>query len=143
LTNCTGDCWESVSHNIEVPADLRPVGFLQLMASSFPVFISGRGGGDQASGRIRVWVWPLRRGFLDASRQEPFPEDTKRVLTLLVKQLTAIEQISTLLISNHVAEIDQIRRAEVEPGGGGATRGRIAGCLDQDRPQCVVSGSAL
>src|SRR5579863_644243 len=50
-------------------------------------------------------------------------EDTKRVLTLLVKQLTAIDQISSLLISNHVAEILQIRRAEVEPGGGGGPGG--------------------
>jgi hypothetical protein len=51
------------------------------------------------------------------------PEDTKRVLTLLVKQLTAIDQISSLLISNHVADLVSIRRAEVDTSGGGSQSG--------------------
>jgi hypothetical protein len=45
-------------------------------------------------------------------------EDTKRVVTLLVKQLRAIEKISSLLIESHVDDITQIRRSEVESGGG-------------------------
>ncbi len=45
-------------------------------------------------------------------------EDTKRVVTLLVKQLSAIEKISSLLIESHVDDITQIRRSEVESGGG-------------------------
>ena len=48
-------------------------------------------------------------------------EDTKRVVTLLVKQLRAIEKISTLLIESHVDDIDQIRRSEVEPTSGSDT----------------------
>src|ERR1035438_8626428 len=40
---------------------------------------------------------------------------------LLVKQLRAIEKISTLLIESHVDDIDQIRRSEVEPTSGSDT----------------------
>ncbi len=39
-------------------------------------------------------------------------------MTLLVKQLRAIEKISTLLIESHVDDINVIRRSEVEPTGG-------------------------
>jgi hypothetical protein len=110
----------AVSHNIEVPPDLRPVGFLQLMASSFSRL---RQAAEAAGIKPQDgFAWGFGR-YVGASSTLPAknlsPEDTKRVLTLLVKQLTAIDQISTLLISNHVAEIVQIRRAEVEPGGGG------------------------
>ena len=45
-------------------------------------------------------------------------EDTKRVVTLLVKQLRAIEKITSLLIESHADDIIQIRRSEVESGGG-------------------------
>ena len=45
-------------------------------------------------------------------------EDTKRVLTQLVKQLHAIEQISLMLITSRVEEINQIRHSEAEPGSG-------------------------
>lgn len=106
---------------IETQPDLRPVGFLQLMASSFnrlrqaadtrpPVklqdgfaFGFGRYAGPPATLPARNLA----------------PDDAKRVLGLLVQQLAAIEQISTMLITNHVDEITQIRRAEVEPGGAG------------------------
>jgi len=112
----------AVSHDIEVPPDLRPVGFLQLMASSFSRL-------HQAAEAAGI---KLQEGFAfgfgryaGASSTLPAknlsPEDTKRVLTLLVKQLHAIDQISMLLISSHVTAIDQIRRAEVEPGGGGGS----------------------
>jgi len=39
-------------------------------------------------------------------------------VTLLVKQLRAIEKISTLLIESRVDDINQIRRSEVEPSNG-------------------------
>jgi hypothetical protein len=45
-------------------------------------------------------------------------EDTKRVVTLLVKQLSAIEKISSLLIESHVDDITLIRRSEVESSNG-------------------------
>ena len=110
----------AVSHSIDTPADLRPVGFLQLMASSFTRL---RQAAD-ASGT------KLLEGFAFGFGRYAGPpatlparglseEDTKRVLSLLVKQLNAIEQISTFLITNHVDEINQIRRSEVEPSGGG------------------------
>jgi len=110
----------TVSHNIEVPSDLRPVGFLQFMASSFSRL-------HQAAEAAGI---KLQDGFAfgfgryagpppTLPARNLSPDDTKRVLTLLVKQLTAIDHISMLLISNHVAEINQIRRADVEPGAGG------------------------
>jgi hypothetical protein len=43
-------------------------------------------------------------------------EETKKVLTQLMKQLRAIEKLSELLIESRVDEVIQIRRAEVEPG---------------------------
>jgi hypothetical protein len=102
----------------ETPPDLRPVGFLQLMASSFNRL-------RQAADANRV---KLQDGFAFGfgryagppatlpARNLP-PEDARRVLDLLVKQLAAIDQISTLLVTNRVDEINQIHRAEVEPGG--------------------------
>jgi len=102
----------------ETPPDLRPVGFLQLMASSFNRL-------RQAADANRV---KLQDGFAFGfgryagppatlpARNLP-PEDARRILNLLVRQLAAIDQISTLLITNGVDEINQIHRAEVEPGG--------------------------
>jgi hypothetical protein len=115
----------AAGHNIDTPADLRPVGFLQLMASSFARL-------HQAADAASI---KLPEGFAFGFGRYAGPpptlparslseEDTKRVLSLLVKQLNAIDQISSLLITNHVDEINQIRRSEVEPGtersGGGA-----------------------
>lgn len=115
----------AVGQNIEVPPDLRPVSFLQLMASSFSRLHQAA---DAAGIKFQDgFAFGFGR-YAGASSTLPAknlsPDDTKRVLTLLVKQLAAIDQISMLLISNHVAEIDLIRRAEVEPGGGG---GQAAG----------------
>jgi hypothetical protein len=112
----------AVTHNVDVPSDLRPVGFLQLMASSFSRLHQAA---DAAGIKLQDgFAFGFGR-YAGASSTLPAknlsPEDTKRVLNMLVKQLTAIDQISTLLISNHVAEIDQIRRAEVDPGGGGSS----------------------
>jgi hypothetical protein len=117
----------AVSHTIDTPADLRPVSFLQLMASSFARL-------RQAADTTGV---KLPEGFAFGFGRYAGPpptlparslseEDTKRVLSLLVKQLNAIDQISSLLITNHVDEINQIRRSEVEPGAeriGGGTGG--------------------
>lgn len=115
---------EKVGHTVETPTDLRPVGFLQLMASSFSRL-------HQAADSAHVKLPDgFAFGFGRYAGPPPTlpaknlsPEDTKRVLSLLARQLDAIDQISMLLISNNVAEIDQIRRAEVEPGGGGASMG--------------------
>jgi hypothetical protein len=107
----------AVSHHIDTAADLRPVSFLQLMASSFARL-------QQAAAAAGI---KLPEGFAFGFGRYAGPpptlparglpeEDTKRVLSLLVKQLTAIDQISSLLITNRVDEINQIRRSEVEPG---------------------------
>jgi hypothetical protein len=45
------------------------------------------------------------------------PEDCKKTLELLGKQLLAIEKLGTLLMESHVDEIVRIRRTEVDPGG--------------------------
>jgi hypothetical protein len=111
----------AVSHNIDTPADLRPVSFLQLMASSVARL---RQAADTA-------VIKLPEGFAFGFGRYAGPpptlpahnlseEDTKRVLSLLVKQLNAIDQISSLLITNHVDEINSIHRSEVETGTGAA-----------------------
>lgn len=112
----------AVSHSIEVPRDLDPVGFNDRMASSFHRL---RQGAETVGIKLPDgFAFGFGRYASTLPAKNLSPEDTKRVLTLLVKQLAAIDQISTLLISNHVAEIVQIRRAEVEPGGGGgATAG--------------------
>ena len=51
------------------------------------------------------------------------PEDCKKTLALLGKQLLAIEKLSSLLMESRVDDITQIRRTEVDPGaattGGG------------------------
>jgi hypothetical protein len=105
---------------IEAPPDLRPVGFLQLMASSFNRL-------RQAADAVTPVPVKVQDNFAFGfgryagppatlpARNLP-PEDTRHILNLLVKQLTAVEQISTMLITNHVDEITQIHRAEIEPG---------------------------
>jgi hypothetical protein len=114
-----GELLKTVGRDIEVPSDLQPVGFLQLMASSFSRL---RQAADVASVK-------LHDGFAFGFGRYAGPpptlparnlsdQDTKRILALLVKQLQAIDQISTLLIDSHVDEIEQIRRSEVEPSGG-------------------------
>jgi hypothetical protein len=115
----------AVSHNVDVPPDLSPDGFFQLMASHFDrLHKAAEAAGIKLQDGF-AFGFDRYAGTLPAKNLSP--EDTKRVLTLLVKQLTAIDQISMLLIANHVAEIGQIRRAEVEPGGGGSPGG---GTLD-------------
>ena len=102
---------------IQIPthSDLRAVNFLQQMASQVAHL-------RQAADTNSV---KMTEGFAFgfgryAGSQPQLParglsdEETKRVLTLLVKQLRAIEQISLLLISSRVEEINQIRRSEVE-----------------------------
>ncbi len=114
----------AVSHKIEVPPDLRPVGFLQLMASSFSrLHQLAETAGIKVQDGFAFGFGRYAGSSSTLPAKNLSPEETKRVLTLLVKQLAAIDQISSLLISNHVAEIVQIRRAEVETGGGGATTG--------------------
>jgi Tfp pilus assembly protein PilE len=104
---------------IPAQADLRPVTFLQQMASQVSRL-------RQAATNNNVKV---AEGFAFGFGRYAGPppqlpakglsdEDTKHVLTLLVKQLHAIEQISLLLISSRVEEINQIRHSEAEPGSG-------------------------
>ena len=58
---------------IDTPSELRPVGFLQLMASSFNRSSSGcRRQRPQTPGQFRIWVWPLRGAARDASSPQPF-----------------------------------------------------------------------
>lgn len=114
----------SVSHSgIDLPPDLRPVNFLQLMASTFsrlhqaadaPPGVKLQDGFAFGFGRYA--------GPPPTLPARNLPDDeTKRVLTLLVKQLRAIDQISALLIESHVDEINQIRRSEVESSSGTET----------------------
>jgi len=104
---------------IPVQTDLQALNFLQQMASEVSRL-------RQAAETNNV---KLAEGFAfgfgrygGSSPQLPArglpEEESKRVLTLLVKQLRAVEQISLLLISSRVDEINQIRRSEVEPGVG-------------------------
>jgi hypothetical protein len=100
---------------IPTHSDLRAVNFLQQMASQVARL-------RQAAESNKVNVADgFAFGFGRYAGPPPqlpakgLPEeDTKRVLTLLVKQLHAIEQISLLLISSRVDEINQIRRSEAE-----------------------------
>ena len=104
---------------IPTHSDLRAVNFLQLMASQVSHL---RQAADTNSVKVADgFAFGFGR-YAGPPTQLPAKglpeEDTKRVLTLLVKQLRAIEQISLLLISSRVDEINQIRRSEVEPAGG-------------------------
>ncbi len=100
---------------IPIQSDLRAVNFLQQMASQVAHL-------RQAAQTNNVTVADgFAFGFGRYAGPPPqlpakglSDEDTKRVLTLLVKQLHAIDQISQLLISSRVDEINQIRRSEVE-----------------------------
>jgi hypothetical protein len=115
-----GELLKTVGRDIEVPTDLQPVGFLQLMASSFSRL---RQAADTAGVKLHdgfAFGFGRYAGPPPTLPARNLPDqDTKRVLALLVKQLQAIDQISTLLIESHVDEIDQIRRSEVESSGGG------------------------
>ena len=110
----------SVAHNrIQAPPDLRPVAFLQMMASQLA---KSRQAADAAGVKI---VDGFAFGFSRYAGTPPTiparnlsEEETKRVVTLLVKQLRAIEKITSLLIESHADDITQIRRSEVESSGG-------------------------
>jgi hypothetical protein len=109
----------NVAHSrIHAPPDLRPVAFLQMMASQLAKL-------RQAAGENVKIVEGFAFGFSRYAGTPPtIPArnlsevDTKRVVTLLVKQLRAIEKISTLLIESHVDDITLIRRSEVESSSG-------------------------
>ena len=110
----------NVAHSrVHAPPDLRPVAFLQMMASQLAKL---RQSADAAKVKI---VDGFAFGFSRYAGTPPTiparnlsDEDTKRVVTLLVKQLRAIEKISSLLIENRVDDITQIRRSEVESNNG-------------------------
>ena len=104
---------------IPTHSDLRAVNFLQQMASQV-----GRLRQAAETNNVKLadgFAFGFGR-YAGSSPQLPAKglseEETKHVLTLLVKQLRAIEQISLLLISSHVDEINQIRHSEAEPGSG-------------------------
>jgi hypothetical protein len=95
----------------------RPVGFLQSMSSRFARL---RQSAETAGVKL-----PEGFAFGFSRYAGPTPtlparglsdEETKKVLTQLMKQLRAIEKLSELLIESRVDEVIQIRRAEVEPG---------------------------
>jgi len=110
----------NVAHSrIHAPPDLRPVAFLQMMASQ----LAKLGQAADAAG-VKI-VDSFAFGFSRYAGTPPTiparnlsEEDSKRVVTLLVKQLRAIEKISTLLIESRVDDITEIRRSEVESGNG-------------------------
>ncbi len=104
---------------IHTPPDLRPVAFLQRMASQLAKLSQAA-----AAANVKV-VDGFAFGFSRYAGTPPTiparnlsEEETKRVVTLLVKQLSAIEKISSLLIESHVDDITQIRRSEVESSSG-------------------------
>jgi hypothetical protein len=104
---------------IPVHSDLRAVNFLQQMASQVARL---RQAADTNNVKVAdAFAFGFGR-YAGPPTQLPAKglseEDSKRVLTLLVKQLRAIEQISLLLISSRVDEINQIRRSEVESAAG-------------------------
>ena len=113
----------SVSRNrLETPADLRPVSFLQMMASQLAHL---RQAAD--AGAVKI-VDGFAFGFSRYAGNPPTiparnlsKDDTERIVTLLIKQLRAIEKISTLLIESHVDDITLIRRSEVEASSGSDT----------------------
>src|SRR5882724_4200600 len=110
----------NVAHSrIHAPPDLRPVAFLQMMASQ----LAKLGQAAEAAGVKTVDGFAF--GFSRYAGTPPTiparnlsEEDTKRVVTLLVKQLRAIEKITTLLIESRVDDISLIRRSEVESSNG-------------------------
>jgi hypothetical protein len=110
----------NVAHSrIQAPPDLRPVAFLQRMASQLAKL---RQAAEAANVKI---VDGFAFGFSRYAGTPPTiparnlsEEDTKRVVTLLVKQLLAIEKISTLLIESRVDDLAVIRRSEVESSNG-------------------------
>jgi hypothetical protein len=110
----------NVAHSrIHAPPDLRPVAFLQMMASQLAKL---RQAADAAGVKI---VDGFAFGFSRYAGTPPAiparnlsEEDTKRVVTLLVKQLRAIEKISSLLIESRVDDVTAIRRSEVESNNG-------------------------
>jgi hypothetical protein len=102
---------------IQTQEFVRPVGFLQLMASRFARL---RQNAEKAKVKLpdgfafgfSRYAGPPptlpARGLSDA--------ETTNVLTQLTKQMAAIEKLSDLLIQSRPDEISQIHRAEVEPG---------------------------
>ncbi len=109
----------AVSHSqIQTQEVIRPVGFLQLMASKFAHL---RQNAETAGVKL-----PEGFAFGFSRYAGPSPtlpgrdssdeETNKYVLAQLVKQLGAIEKITELLAESRVDEITQIQRAEVEPG---------------------------
>lgn len=102
---------------IQTQEVVRPVGFLQSMSSRFARL---RQSAETAGVKL-----PEGFAFGFSRYAGPTPtlparglsdEETRKVLTQLMKQLRAIEKVSELLIESRVDEITQIRRAEVEPG---------------------------
>jgi hypothetical protein len=102
---------------IQTQAFVRPVGFLQLMASRFARL---RQNAEKAKVKL-----PDGFAFGFSRYAGPPPTlparglseaETTNVLTQLTKQMAAIEKLSDLLIQSRPDEISQIRRAEVEPG---------------------------
>lgn len=118
LEHLYNDLLAVVGHSeIQTQEFVRPVGFLQLMASRFARL-------RQNAEKNRV---KLPEGFAFGFSRYVGPpptlparglseSDTTNVLTQLTKQIAAIEKLSDLLIQSRPDEIAQIRRAEVEPG---------------------------
>jgi hypothetical protein len=111
----------AVSQNqMQTQEVIRPVGFLQLMASKFARL---RQSADAAGVKLPDG---FAFGFSRYAGSPPTlparnlsDEEAKPVLGQLTKQLLAIEKLSELLIESRVDEISQIQRAEVEPGAPG------------------------
>jgi len=108
----------NVSRNrLHAPPDLKPVAFLQLMASQLAKL---RQSADTAKVKL---IEGFAFGFGRYAGTPPTvparnlsDDEAKKVVTQLVKQLRAIEKISSLLIESGADDIISIRRSEVEPG---------------------------
>jgi len=80
---------------------------------------------ESQAGRNRVKIPDnFRFGFSRYESESPCkpgvsPEECKKTLEPLGKQLFAIEKLSDLLMESHIDEITHIRRTEVDPGAQG------------------------
>ncbi len=118
LDRLYNDLLTVIGHSqIQTQEVIRPVSFLQLMASQFTRL---RQSAETATVKL-----PDGFAFGFSRYAGPPPtlparglseQDTTNMLTQLAKQLGAIEKVSELLIQSRVDEVTQIRRAEVEPG---------------------------
>lgn len=101
---------------VEVPDLQRDIDFSQLMRDTVSRLSSeaGRNGVKL----VDNFAFGFSRYDTDFPCRHPTakPEDCRKLLALLAKQLRVIDKLSSALIQSKVAEITRIRRTEVESG---------------------------